>query len=176
MKYIISMISLFASTNPKVIFDFDKSANLQHWRTVNDVVMGGRSSSTFRLSPEGFGVFEGSISLENNGGFASLRHSFPIVKVKPYTAVHIKLRGDGKDYQFRIKDSTQTSHSYIAPFSTNGDWQLIEIPLADMYPQYRGRKLDLPDFSEECIEEIAFLIGNKKEESFTLLIDYIVLK
>ena len=31
--------------------------------------MGGRSSSTFKLDKDGLGVFEGNISLENNGGF-----------------------------------------------------------------------------------------------------------
>jgi hypothetical protein len=35
--------------------------------------------------------------------------------------------------------------------------------------------LDLPNFSEDHIEEIVFLIGNKKAESFKLLIDNIAL-
>ena len=170
------MILLFASINPKVIFDFDKTSSLQNWRTVNDVVMGGKSSSTFRLNANGFGAFEGNISLENNGGFSSLRYEFPKIQVKQYTTVHIKLKGDSKDYQFRIKDRSETSYSYIAPFSTTGDWQEIEISLADMHPQYRGRKLDRPNFSEDYIEELTFLIGNKKEEKFKLLIDYIILK
>ncbi|KKN12582.1 hypothetical protein LCGC14_1015030 [marine sediment metagenome] len=176
MKYSISMIVLFASLTPKVIFDFDKTANIENWRTVDDVVMGGESSSTFRLDATGLGVFEGSISLENNGGFSSLRYDFQKINVNHYTKIHIKIKGDGKDFQFRIKDNTETSHSYIKPFSTTGDWQEIEIFLADMYPQYRGRRLDMPNFSEDYIEEITFLIGNKKEENFKLLIDSIVLK
>jgi hypothetical protein len=45
-----------------------------------------------------------------------------------------------------------------------------------MYPSFRGRKLDKPNFSEDYIEEIAFLIGNKSEEKFQLLIDKIELK
>ncbi|MGB6152885.1 MAG: CIA30 family protein [Pricia sp.] len=170
------MILLFASISPKVIFDFDKTSDIQNWRTVNDVVMGGESSSTFRLNDDGFGVFEGEISLENNGGFSSLRYGFPKIQVKHHTTVHIKLKGDGKHYQFRIKERSETSYSYIAPFSTTGEWQEIEISLADVYPQYRGRKLDKPNFSEDSIAEITFLIGNKKEEKFKLLIDTIVLK
>jgi len=45
-----------------------------------------------------------------------------------------------------------------------------------MYPVFRGRKLDLNDFSSNGIEEIALLIGNKKEESFRLEISKIYLQ
>ncbi|MDX1769545.1 MAG: CIA30 family protein, partial [Arenibacter troitsensis] len=44
-----------------------------------------------------------------------------------------------------------------------------------MYPSFRGRKLDMPNFSKNSIEEIVFLIGNKRTENFTLLIDKIAL-
>lgn len=170
------MILLFALIHPKVIFDFNRTAELQNWRIVNDVVMGGRSSSTISLNTDGFGVFEGHISLENNGGFASLRHEFPKIDVKAYTKIRIKIKGDGKAYQFRVKANSGTSYSYIAPFPTSGEWQDIEINLSDMYPQYRGRRLDQPNFYEDTIEEITFLIGNKKDENFKLLIDTIVLE
>lgn len=176
MKYIISMILLFSSITSKVIFDFDKKANLQDWSTVDDVVMGGKSSSTFTLNADGFGVFEGIISLEDNGGFSSVRYKFQKIQVKEYTKISIKLQGDGKEYQFRVKASSGTYYSYIAPFSTSGEWQEIELSLADMYPSFRGRRLDQPNFSKDYIEEITFLIGNKKEEAFKLLIDNIVLR
>ena len=52
----------------------------------------------------------------------------------------------------------------------------MEISLSNMYPSFRGRKLALPNFSSKNIEEITFLIGNKKEESFQLEIDKIYLK
>jgi hypothetical protein len=45
-----------------------------------------------------------------------------------------------------------------------------------MYPSFRGRKLDAPNFSHDNIEEIVFLIGNKKNERFELIIDKIALK
>ncbi len=170
------MILLFSSIASKTIFDFDQKSNLQDWRIVDDVVMGGKSSSTFTLNADGFGVFKGRISLKNNGGFSSVHYKFQQMQVKEYTKVSIKLRGDGKDYQFRVKPSSGTYYSYIAPFSTSGEWQEIEILLADMYPSFRGRRLEQPNFSEDYIEEITFLIGNKKEEEFKLLIDHIVLQ
>jgi NADH dehydrogenase [ubiquinone] 1 alpha subcomplex assembly factor 1 len=88
----------------------------------------------------------------------------------------IRLKGDQKAYQFRIKDNSRNYYSYIFPFTTNGDWQNIYIPLNEFYPSFRGRKLDIPNFSETYVEEIVFLIGNKKAERFELLIDKIELK
>ena len=138
--------------------------------------MGGRSSSTFKLDEDGLGVFEGNISLENNGGFSSLRYRFLKRTIKGDTQVKITLRGDGKKYQFRVKSNAGDYYSYIAPFLTSGEWQEIVIPLRDMYPSFRGRRLNQPNFSNDSIEELTFLIGNKKSERFKLLIDKIVLE
>jgi hypothetical protein len=78
------------------------------------------------------------------------------IQVKEYTSIVIKLQGDGKEYQFRIKSNSGDYYSYIAPFSTSGEWQEIVIPLKDMYPSFRGRKLNQPNFSKDSIEEITF--------------------
>ena len=176
MKYFICTMILSSSMSLAVIFDFNKKSNVEDWVIVDDGVMGGRSKGNFKLSKDGFGVFEGKISLENNGGFSSLRYKFPKIETKEYSKVVLKLKGDGKQYQFRVKTNSGDYYSYITTFSTSGEWQEIEIPLKDMYPGYRGRKLDQPNFSSDYIEEIMFLIGNKKEENFKLLLDTLELK
>jgi NADH dehydrogenase [ubiquinone] 1 alpha subcomplex assembly factor 1 len=143
---------------------------------VNDGVMGGRSQSTFTLNADGNGLFQGKVSLENNGGFASVHYRFNPVEAGNSTNLVIRLKGDGKKYQARIYANTSDSYSYIAFFETSGEWQSIEIPLKSMYPSFRGRKLDKPNFSEGTIEEIAILIGNKKAEPFQLEINKLELK
>lgn len=168
------MLSSFNAT--KVIFDFNRSSDLQDWTIVDDVVMGGVSSSNFTLNEEGHGVFKGEVSLENNGGFCSVRYEFPQLEVEDYTKVLIKCKGDGKMYQFRVKANSSDDHSYVASFETSGEWEEIEISLKDMYPSFRGRKLELSNFSNDHMEEIGFLIGNKKNEEFKLMIDKIVLQ
>jgi len=175
MKPLLGTIILITVMNTQIIFDFNKNANIQNWKIVDDIVMGGKSLSSFKLSSDGFGLFEGDISLDNNGGFSSVRYRFNKLKVNEGSSIIIKLRGDGKNYQFRIKDNSSNSYSYITSFTTSGVWQEIKIPLKDMYPSFRGRKLDLPNFSNDHIEEIVFLIGNKKPEKFKLLIDKIAL-
>lgn len=160
----------------KEIFDFTSTSNVTNWRVVDDGVMGGKSQGNFAVNEAGHGVFSGEISLENNGGFSSVRYTFKEVVVTEYSKVCIRLKGDGKTYQFRIKQNSGQAYSYIFPFETSGNWETIEIKLNEMYPSFRGRKLELPNFSEETIEEVVFLIGNKKEEQFKLLLDTIELK
>lgn len=159
-----------------VLFDFSKTNNLQGWFVVSDDVMGGRSQAEFVLNAEGNGLFQGKVSLENNGGFASVHYRFKRVEIGDSKMLVLHLKGDGNRYQARIYANTRDSHSYISYFNTSGDWQIIEIPLANMYPSFRGRKLDQPNFLDPGIVEIAFLIGNKKNESFSLQIHKIELK
>ncbi|WNH09583.1 CIA30 family protein [Thalassobellus suaedae] len=158
-----------------MIFDFNKDADIQDWNVVDDVVMGGISSSEFKLNADGFGVFEGHVSLENNGGFSSVQYQFEKTEVAKYRSIKIRLKGDGKNYQFRVKDNTRNYYSYITTFSTTNEWQVVEIALKDMYPSFRGKRLNTPNFSHDFIEQITFLISNKKNEDFKLIIDTIEL-
>lgn len=167
---------LLASLGSNLLFDFNKNASSKNWRVVDDVVMGGRSSGNFKINDQGHGEFYGTVSLENNGGFSSVRHDFKRKNVENYSKVVIKLKGDGKNYQFRVKAKSSDYYSYIYTFETNGEWQEVLINLSDMHPSFRGRKLDKHSFEESFIEELAFLIANKKNEKFRLLIDKIELR
>ena len=158
------------------LFDFSSESDLSNWRIVNDVVMGGRSDSDFSINADGHGLFKGRVSLENNGGFAMTRYSFASMPVTSYSKVVLRLRGDGKRYQLRVKTNSRDRHSYIQHFQTNGEWQLMEFSLADLRPTFRGRALNLPNYPGDQMEELALLIGNKKAESFQLEIDWITLE
>ncbi len=159
-----------------LLFDFSATDNWSRWEIENDVVMGGRSNSSLESSAEGNAVFKGRVSLENNGGFASLQYHFPTTAIKGYNKALISLKGDGKAYQFRMKSSLKDKASYIYTFKTSGDWETVEVPLKEMEPVFRGEKLDLPNFSANTIQEIRFLIGNNKAEEFRLEIKKIELE
>jgi hypothetical protein len=158
------------------VFNFDKEASLERWTVINDGVMGGLSRSTLLINENGQGAFAGRVSLENNGGFASIRLNCGNISVKNTHSLVLKVKGDGKRYQFRIRAKKKDYYSYIQYFETGGEWEYISLPLADFYPTFRGRKLDLPNFSSDGLEEVGFLIGNKRQESFQLLIDSIRLE
>ena len=168
-------MSLLLNTNHTIV-DFTVNSKLYSWAIVNDVVMGGKSTSTISINTEGNAVFKGEVSLENNGGFSSLRHRFDKLDVSKFKKIKIRLKGDGKKYQFRLKPSMFTQYSYVYNFKTNGDWQIIEINLTDFTPVFRGRKLGMPNFSGTELEEIGFLIGNKQQEKFKLILDAIILE
>lgn len=162
--------------NKLLLFDFSANDDWSVWEVENDVVMGGNSSSKLERSDEGNAIFKGSVSLENNGGFASIQYHFPSKDIKGYKKALILLKGDGKSYQFRMKSNLKEKASYIYTFKTTGDWQTLEVPLKEMEPVFRGNKLNLPNFSAATIQEIRFLIGNKKAEDFRLEIDRIELE
>jgi NADH dehydrogenase [ubiquinone] 1 alpha subcomplex assembly factor 1 len=172
---LLLIILAFLQMNTKVLYDFSQTSTTDGWYIVNDGVMGGRSNSTLTLNKQGNAIFQGSISLENNGGFASVRYRFPPLETKSYAYLSLRLKGDGKRYQVRIKNRASDYYSYIAYFETTGEWQNVKVNLNKMYPSFRGRKLDMPDFEGGKIEELTLLIGNKKEEDFRIEIDKIQL-
>lgn len=158
-----------------IIYNFDSKDDLKDWTIVNDGVMGGVSQSSIQLNDEGNAVFRGEISLDNNGGFASVRRRTNINTVQNYKFVNLRVRGRVSTYQFRIKQSVQDSYSYVHKFELTPEWRTVQLPLSAFYPRFRGQNLDLPHFEANVIEEIAFLIGNKKEEHFELEIEKIYL-
>ncbi|MEM6516069.1 MAG: CIA30 family protein [Bacteroidota bacterium] len=174
MKYLF--VFIFASIlSTMTLFDFNPEIDISKWQIVDDVVMGGRSNGNFNLDQNGHGEFSGFISLKNNGGFSSVRYRMPKLNVENFTKAILRIKGDGKNYQFRIKSNSREYATYVYEFETTEEWSTIEVPFEKMRPQFRGRKLNMPNYPGETIEEITFLIGNKKEESFKLLIDSIKL-
>ena len=160
----------------KIIFDFNTTSTTDHWNVVDDAVMGGKSSGAFHLDTDGKGVFEGHVSLENNGGFSTVKYSFNTISTKGFSKISFKVKGDGKAYQFRIKRKSTDKYAYINYFNSSKDWETFELTLSEMYPTFKGRKLDMPNYDQDGIEEIAFLIANKKAEDFKLEIESIVLR
>src|SRR5210317_1773862 len=90
---IITMASL-------ILFDSNTANDVSNWQIVNDVVMGGQSSSQVYFNEDGQIVFEGEVSTRNNGGFSSVRYSVGKCRVSDYRIARIHLKGDGKSYQF----------------------------------------------------------------------------
>lgn len=157
-----------------MLFDFSPEADLSPWRVVDDVVMGGRSDGHMQVNEAGHGVFSGRVSLDNNGGFSSVRCDLETVDVTGYDQVVLRVRGDGSRYQLRIKAQDQTWYSYIQYFETTaGQWLEISLPFDSFYAAFRGRVLDMPPFDGSTIDEMSILIGNKKAQDFKLEIDWI---
>ncbi len=172
---IYTLLFMSQLQQPQTIFDFNSAQNINSWRIVNDDVMGGRSSSMLSLINKK-GVFKGKVSLENNGGFAMTQLDSKINNIKNYKKIVLKIKGDGKTYQFRIKEKRFNMYSYTQNFKTSGKEEEIVLYLKDFKPQFRGRKLDMPNFGKDIIEQVAILIGDGKNEEFEIQINTITLK
>lgn len=159
----------------KRLVDFS-SGDTQAWLPVNDGVMGGLSQSRMQASGSGTAVFSGIVSLENNGGFASVRVPLEEVDLSDYQGLVVRIFGDGKRYQFRIRtDNRFDGIAYQAFFeTTNGQWEQIEIPFSSFKPTYRGRTpRNASALNTGSICQIGFLIADKQNGPFRLEVDWI---
>ena len=113
------------------------------WQAVNDGVMGGVSDGRFKITPEKTLEFFGTLSLENNGGFASVRTKPTELGIKAGDTLVVRVKGDGREYVINIyTNSRRMAFSYRAPLPTTKDeWREVEIPLADFIPTAFGRRV-----------------------------------
>lgn len=154
---------------------FEFQAQEKPWPNVDDVVMGGVSSSRMRIE-NSIAIFEGKLSLDNNGGFASVRSNAVVQDLTGFNAVRLRVRGDGKKYQFRIRTSQSfDGASYQMTFDAENDlWKEIELPFSDFVATFRGRVLpDEPPIDASKIKAFGFLIADKQAGPFRLEIDWI---
>lgn len=161
----------------KLITDFSNLAN-QQWMITNDGVMGGKSSSQFQINKNGNGVFLGTVSLENNGGFASVKNH-ETLNLDGYRSVRLSVMGDGNRYSFRLQTGSGSSvnpWSYEQRFDTkDGEWTDIELSLNSFIATYRGRTPeDVPPLNPSKILRYGFLISDKQEGKFRLEIEKVV--
>jgi len=163
--------SVIQPDNTLVLFDFSDPATVDAWAAIDDRVMGGISRSRLRHDPAGHAVFEGTVSLERNGGFASVRSS-PCVLGKPSaTACVIEVRGDGKQLKLSLlTDDGFDSLNYQASFVPKGtDWQSLHLPLADFHASFRGRVVTgAPPLDPARIHQVGLMIAARQAGAFEL--------
>lgn len=174
---VLSTIAMAAgSDESRVLFDFTNADSASRWRSVNDGVMGGVSEGRFRLSDEGVMLFSGNLSLENNGGFASVRSVPAELGLKPGEVVVLRLKGDGRPYALNLYTPVRrTAYSHRAEFpTTEGKWIEVRIPILVCEAQSYGRAVpeDGPIDAEQ-ISSIGITLSDKKPGPFQLEIDSI---
>lgn len=158
-----------------ILIDFSNSS-AAGWQIVNDSVMGGISRSTLQLHDDGYARFSGTLSLENNGGFASVRTQAQTpVDLSEFEGLSVHVLGDGKTYSLRlrtVKDRQLTRYSYEARFATTaGEWETHKLAYSDFRAVYRGRSIrGNPTLNPDAILEIGFMIQDAQEGPFELAV------
>jgi len=155
----------FAHAGPPLL-DFSRSEVAQTFRVINDDVMGGVSMSRLR-STDGAMVFEGEVSLENNGGFASLRG--PVRFPAESAALLLTVRGDGQRYKLTLKlDDSPGTAQYQASFVAPREWQTLRFKPTDFAASFRGRAVVAPIVRLVDVHYIGLLISDKQSGPFKI--------
>jgi monofunctional biosynthetic peptidoglycan transglycosylase len=163
------------ATADKIVYDFQNTTNTAAWQVVNDDVMGGVSTSSFRLT-NGVALFQGKVSLENNGGFASVRSLPGPHDLAGSEAFFIRVRGDGHSYKLTARTGPDfDSAIYQSVFTTKkGEWEEHRLPFKQFIPTYRGRVLTgEPPLDPAHVTSLGFLISDKQDGPFQLEVAWI---
>ncbi len=162
--------------NTLLLFEFSDAAIVRDWVPIDDRVMGGVSRSRLRHDPAGHAVFEGTVSLERNGGFASVRTQATDLGVKGASAYVLKVNSDGKRYKFNLRmEDSFDGVTYQAAFVTPaGAWTTLHLPLLQFAATFRGRAVpDAPSLDPARVRQAGFLIADRQMGNFSLKVQAI---
>lgn len=171
----LTNMGMIVRAQPNLSISFDKPEELANWVIINDTVMGGRSEAKIRLE-DNLLSFTGSLSLANNGGFASTRRAYSPVQWLPENALKVTILGDGRSYQFRLRtNKNMDGVSYVAEFKTSANEpQILHFTLQDFTPQYRGRVVrGAPNLAFEDVVQLGFMLADKRPGEFKLKVQSI---
>ena len=145
--------------------DFSNPNTLRNSWIVNDGVMGGVSQSSLRQDVDGM-FFEGVVSLENNGGFATMRSSvrFP----QGTQLIELIAKGDGKRYKLVLRTELAPRVTYVADFIALPTWQTYRFNLSQFKSTFRGRDVNAPALSFSDVIDFGILISNNQAGSFAI--------
>jgi len=153
-----------------VVFDFSEPAQTTLWKPINDVIMGGVSES--RMEQRGdAALFTGSVSLEQGGGFASVRTVDMEVNLAGFAGLVLVVKGDRKTYKFNLTDHrSERDVLHQVRFQPMSDeWARVRVPFTDFVPTYRGRAVENrqpPDL--KSLRTFGLMISDKQAGRFAL--------
>ncbi len=156
---------------PRALFNFESAMSVADWSAIDDAVMGGVSQSRLRHDPSGHAVFEGIVSLEHNGGFASVRSRPMDLGVAGAVGYLLEVRGDGRRFKLNLRtDDALDGVNYQAAFETPaGTWTLVRLPLSEFKPTFRGRSVPgAPPLDSARVRQIGLMIAERQAGTFAL--------
>lgn len=151
-----------------VLIDF--LAESAAWTSIDDAVMGGVSSSEMVIE-NGVAIFRGRVSLDNNGGFASVRSYPKKYDLSGFGGLILRVRSDGKRYTFRLRTTADfDSVSYQVKLQPDaGIWQEIFLSFDQFEPIFRGRRVDgYPPLDISNIHTFGLMIADRQEGRFQI--------
>ena len=173
---LLIVTTAMAEDTPIALFDFTGADSAKQWQTVNDGVMGGVSEGNFKITEEKTMEFFGTLSLANNGGFASVRSKSKKLGLEKGDTLVAKVRGDGREYTLNLYPTkSRTAFSYRATVQTEKDkWIEIRVPLDEFEATSFGRVVkEAGAVKPEEVTSVGFLLGDKKAGPFRMEVEWI---
>jgi len=167
---------VMADDTSKVLFDFTGAESAKEWQTVNDGVMGGVSEGRFKITDKKTLEFFGTLSLENNGGFASVRTKAKKLGLEKGDTLIARVRGDGREYSMNLYlNKPLIAFSYRAAVQTKkNEWIEVKLPLDKFEATSFGRPVkDAGAVKPEEINALGFMLGDKKAGPFKVEVEWI---
>ena len=159
----------------KFLASFEKPGSERNWISVNDGVMGGVSEGRFERTERKTLLFTGNLSLENNGGFASIRTQPSAMDLAGASGIVVKARGDGRTYWVDLRTARQFGASSYRAFLTTskGAFKETFIPFSDFKLQTFGRQVSAGAVDPAAIVAVGFTLADKQAGPFELEVEYI---
>lgn len=159
----------------RALLAFTEPATTSLWRPVHDSVMGGVSNG--RATAGGAAArLAGTVSLDNNGGFASFRIDAELPDLAAFDGLRLRVRGDGQNYKLSLRtDGRWDGVSWQVPFATVADeWTTVHLAFDDLAPSWRGRLVGgLEPFDGASIRQIGVVIADKQVGPFAIDVESI---
>lgn len=157
-----------------LLFDFSKPETVESWSPVDDVVMGGMSFSRLEVG-EQTARFTGEVSLENNGGFASVSSPSLSLDLGDAEGLSLRIRGDGKRYGVTLRCGAIPRIRYQIDFYTEPEvWETIHLPFSRFRPKRLGAYIwGAPPFDPQDVSTCGLIISDKQAGAFTLEVAWI---
>ena len=167
---------VMAEEAPITLFDFTDTNAAKEWQNVNDGVMGGVSEGKFRVTDKKTLEFFGTLSLANNGGFASVRTKGKMLGLKKGDTLVAKVRGDGREYSLNLYlNKPQIAFSYRATVQTSkGEWTEVKIPLDKFEATSFGRVVkDAGPVKPDDVNAVGFMLSDQRAGPFKMEVESI---
>lgn len=147
------------------------------WRIVDDRVMGGRSQGKMAISADGILSFSGNLSLENNGGFSSVRSGNLTLDLSDAEGLIVRVKGDGRTYEAHLSTLTRFRGgeiTFVGLLPTKkGEWTEVKVPFSELEGDFRGRRLKDAKFDPSEVRRITLELVDKKPGPFELQVEWI---
>ncbi len=167
---------VMAEDTPQTLFDFTGADAVKEWQNINDGVMGGISEGKFKITEKKTLEFFGKLSLDNNGGFASVRTKAKKLGLAKGDTLVAKVRGDGREYSLNLYlNKPLIAFSYRATVQTKKDeWIEVKVPLDKFEATSFGSVVkDAGAVKPEEINALGFMLSDKKAGPFTIEVESI---